>query len=226
MAQDDIRAVSEATLRRLPSYLQLLKVLQSKGRDIVSCSHIGAVLKLDPTQVRKDLASTGIVGRPKVGYEVNALIESVESFLGWNNVSEAFLVGVGSLGTALLGYDRFNRYGLNIVAAFDADAEKIGKTVHGHPILPMDKLTDLAVRMHVMIGVLTVPAEAAQGVTNLMILGGIRAIWNFTQSAIEVPPGVVVQTEDLFSGLAVLSSRLAMTLGAGRKQGETVHASY
>ncbi|NLX13889.1 MAG: redox-sensing transcriptional repressor Rex [Phycisphaerales bacterium] len=218
-------SVSAASLRRLPSYRQYLKVLQGMGREVVSCSHIGQALKLNPTQVRKDLAVTGIVGRPKVGYETEALIEAIESFLGWNNLNQAFLVGVGSMGTALLGYDQFNHYGLKIVAAFDNNPSLIGQKIHGHEVLSLDKLTDLAARMHVLVGILTVPAQAAQSVANLMIFGGIRAIWNFAPAPIEVPEGMVVQTEDLFSGFAVLSSRLAEVMGIRRKAGVNADAN-
>jgi redox-sensing transcriptional repressor len=176
---------------------------------VVSCSYIGAQLGFDPTQVRKDLAVTGVTGRPKVGYEVPALIDAIESFLGWNNLRQAFLVGVGSLGAALLGYDRFNRYGLSIVAAFDSDPQKIDQEIHGKPIVAMEKLADLAQRMHVHLGILTVPAEAAQECADAMIRGGIRAIWNFAPITLDTPDDVIVQNEDMFASLAVLSSKLA-----------------
>ena len=166
------------------------------------------------TQVRKDLAVTGIVGKPKVGYSVPQLIEAIQEFLGWNNTTDAFLVGAGSLGRALLGYTGFRDYGLNIVAAFDVDPAKIGLDIHGREVLPLDKLHDLALRMHVLIGVLTVPAAAAQDVATFMVLSGIRAIWNYTPVKLEVPESVVVEDVKLVSSLAVLSSRLAEMLRA------------
>ena len=204
----EMNGVPEPTLRRLPHYYHFLKRLQENGRDVVSCTHIGNDLKLDPTQVRKDLAYTGIVGRPKVGYDVDLLIESIEEFLGWNNVKEAFLVGVGSLGTALIGYAGFRGYGLNIVAAFDQDEKKVGKKIHGLEILPIKKLVNLAQRMKIHLGVLTVPAECAQQITDLMIDGGIQGIWNFAPVNLNVPTHVVVQNENLASGLSVLSKKL------------------
>jgi redox-sensing transcriptional repressor len=208
----DVKTAPEPTLRRLPSYHHLLKRLELRGRAVVSCTHIAAELKLDPTQVRKDLAVTGIIGKPKVGYEVPMLVEAIESFLGWNNVSEAFLVGAGSLGSALLGYEGFKHYGLNIIAAFDTAPAKIGTRIHGRQVLSVQKLPDLARRMHILIGILTVPGEAAQAAADLMVSGGIKAIWNFAPAALNVPDDVIVENQELSAGLAVLSSKLSAAL--------------
>ena len=212
MRSHGIKATPEATLRRLTHYHHLLKQLEASGRPVVSCTHIAEHLRLLPIQVRKDMAMTGVVGKPKVGYEVPFLRAAIEEFLGWNDVTSAFLVGAGHLGTALLGYDRFSRYGLDIVAAFDVEAAKIGTTIHGKEVLPLEKLPDLGNRMHVPIGILTVPAEAAQSVVDLMMLSCIRAIWNFTPVKLEVPEGIIVENEDLSATLGVLSSKLAKAL--------------
>jgi redox-sensing transcriptional repressor len=209
MSFDSLKRVPEPTLRRLPLYLHLLRDLEKGGRRVVSCSFIGRELQLDPTQVRKDLAATGIVGRPKIGYEITPLIDAVSGFLGFNNVKDAFLVGVGNLGQALLGFDRFNRYGLNIVAAFDRSPEKVGTEVHGKPVYALDKISNLATRMKIQLGVLTVPADAAQSAADALVSGGVRAIWNFAPVALDVPDAVIVQNEDLFASLAVLSNKLA-----------------
>jgi redox-sensing transcriptional repressor len=196
------------SVRRLPAYLRVLKDLRAQGKPAVSCTTIAAELRADPTQVRKDLAITGIIGRPKVGYETDRLIESIEEFLGWNNSTDAFLVGTGSLGSALLGFREFPSLGLNIVAAFDASPSKVGRRVHGHEIMAMDRLRSLARRMHIHIGVLTVPAEAAQKAATLMADSGILAIWNFTPARLDVPGHVIVEKADLSSSLAALTSRL------------------
>jgi redox-sensing transcriptional repressor len=178
------------------------------GKAVVSCTHIANELKLDPVQVRKDLQYTGIVGSPRIGYPIPALIEAIENSLGWGNLREAFLVGAGSLGTALLGYEGFKECNLNIVAAFDLDASKVGKTVHGRLVLPIEKLADLARRMHIHIGILAVPAEAAQQVADTMLAGDIRAIWNFAPVVLQVPPGTIVENTQLYTSLAVLTARL------------------
>lgn len=207
------KPIPEASLRRLPLYHRYLKELQDAGRGSVSCPDIGTALNLDPTQVRKDLEAAGAAGRPKVGYVLGELVTAIERFLGWDNVNEAFLVGAGSLGAALLGYTKFEQYGLSIVAAFDSDERKIGHKVRGKEVLALEKLADLANRMHVHIGIITVPAAAAQAVAELMVLGGIRAIWNFAPLRLKVPEGIIVHNEDLYVSLASLSKKLATAKG-------------
>ena len=209
MAPEDQKVGKLPTIRRLPSYLHFLRQLHAKGLEYVSGTFIASELDLEPIQVRKDLEITGIVGKPGVGFTVSELIRGIEEFLGWHNNSDAFLVGAGSLGTALLGYDGFKRYGLNIVAAFDDDPKKTGQLVHGHEILALDRLPGLAERMLVNIGIVTVPAHAAQAVAELLVSADIHGIWNFSPQKLNLPPDVVVQNEDLSSGLAVLSIRLA-----------------
>jgi redox-sensing transcriptional repressor len=209
------------TLRRLALYHSILVRLQQNGREVVSCTRIGEELRFDPTQVRKDIEVTGIVGRARIGYEVKPLLEAIEAFLGWNNIREAFLVGAGSLGTALLGYDRLKTFGLSIIAAFDTDPAKIGSTVHGVDVLPLEKLVDLSKRMLVLMGIITVPAGPAQAIAELMVAGGMRAIWNFAPVTLIVPDGVIVEEVQLASSLAVLSNRLSRTLALEKKGEET-----
>lgn len=218
LLQANPRSASEPTLRRLPSYRRFLQQLQRQGRTVVSCTHIAEDLGLDPTQVRKDLAVTGIVGKPKVGYQVPALIAAIDSFLGWDNVTEAFLVGAGAMGTALMGYDGFRDHGLNIIAAFDVDENKIGEKLRGKTVMPLTKLPDLARRMHIHLGIITTPAEGAQPTADLMIEGGIRAIWNFAPVSLKVSEGVIVENVQLSSSLAVLSSKLLDTLRSEETQ--------
>ena len=210
--EEVIRAVPLPTVRRLPAYLRLLLTLQAHGRDVISCTRIADELGLVSVQVRKDLAATGIVGKPKVGYAIPALITAIRDFLGMNNTSDAFLVGAGCLGGALLGYEGFQEFNLNIVAGFDVNPAKVGTDIHGKPIFSLEKFADLAERMHVLIGILTVPASAAQDSANLMVLSGIRAIWNYTPVKLEVPETVIVEDIKLAASLAVLSSRLAGSL--------------
>ena len=206
------RIVSEPTLKRLPLYHRFLKEWQAAGHETVSCTDIGLDLDLDPTQVRKDLEAVGVGGRPRIGYVVASLLAGLEQFLGWNNVNEAFLVGAGSMGSALLGYRKFEQCGLKIVAAFDLDPSKIGTRIHGKHVLPLEKMPNLAERMHILIGIITVPATEAQGVADLMVTGGIRAIWNFAPVRLRVPAEVIVHNEDLYCSLAALSQKLFVTL--------------
>ncbi|MHB9130128.1 MAG: redox-sensing transcriptional repressor Rex [Armatimonadota bacterium] len=197
------------TIRRLPAYLHLLRQLQELGWETVSGTYLADELKLDPVQVRKDLTITGIVGKPRVGFRVTELIAAIVNYLGWNNPTEALLVGVGNLGSALLGYSGFQRHGLTIVVAFDADPRKIDTEVQGKIVLSLEKLPGLAQRLHIRLGILAVPAEAAQSAAELMVAAGMKAIWNFTPASLTVPAGIIVQNEDLSSGLAVLSRRLS-----------------
>jgi redox-sensing transcriptional repressor len=204
--------------------------LQAAGRETVSCTDIGLDLDLDPTQVRKDLESVGVVGRPRIGYVLAGIIEGLEQFLGWKNLNDAFLAGAGSMGSALLGYRKFEQCGLKIVAAFDLDPSKVGTSIHGKHVLPLDKLSDLARRMHILIGIITVPAAEAQAVADLMVAGGIRAIWNFAPIRLRVPEPVIVHNEDLYCSLASLSQKLSKSLQAdapkrGRRSSAVMNAA-
>lgn len=212
MKSTALNNIPEASLRRLPLYHRFLKQLATQGLTAVSCPQIASQLNLDPTQVRKDLEAAQIAGRPKVGYQIPELLASLEHFLGWDNLNQAFLAGVGNLGTALLGYAKFEQCGLSIVAAFDSDPTKAGSTVRNIPIHPIEQLPDLAGQMRVHIGVITTPPEAAQQVADLMIQGGIRAIWNFAPTRLVVPERVILRNEDLYCSLASLSQKLAVSL--------------
>ena len=209
---DGTKVVSEPALKRLPLYHRFLKEWQAGGHATVSCTDIGADLDLDPTQVRKDLESVGVVGRPRIGYLVANVLDELETFLGWKNLNDAFLVGAGSMGSALLGYRKFEQCGLKIVTAFDLDPSKVGAVIHGKHVLALDKLPNLAQRMHILIGIITVPATEAQAVADLMVAGGIRAIWNFAPIRLRVPEHVIVHNEDLYCSLAALSQKLFKTL--------------
>lgn len=206
------RVIPEGSLRRLPLYHRLLLEMAAAGIPYVSCSVFAKALDLDPTQVRKDIEVTGIVGKPKVGYSTPTLMRWIEDFLGWNNSKEAFLVGAGSLGSALLGYEKFRQYGIDIIAAFDVDPYRVGQQIHGKEVLHLDKLLDLTQRMHIHLGVLATPAVAAQKVADLMVEGGIRAIWNFAPVHLRVPDFVILQNEDLYHSLASLSFKLQRRL--------------
>ena len=208
MEKNELRVVPQPTLRRLAQYHHRLKQLEAMGRDRVSCTTLAEDLELASTQIRKDLEATALTGQAGVGFVLTDLIHAIEAVLGWDNTTDAVLVGAGSLGTAVLGYERFSQIGLNIVAGFDIDATKVGQKIHGKTILPLDKLTNLVQRMKIKIGIITVPAEVAQTVTNLMLAGGIRAIWNFAPVILKTPPGVVVENVSLASSYAVLSNRL------------------
>jgi redox-sensing transcriptional repressor len=208
MIEKILTTPSLPTVRRLPTYLRLLKELQDEKQLNVSSTYIAERFQLEPIQVRKDLAAMGIVGQPRLGFAVTELTCAIMQFLGWNNASEAFLIGAGNLGSALAGYSGFADYGLNIVAAFDVDKNKTGTRIHDIKVFPLQKLPDLARRLHVHIGILTLPAAAAQSITDMLVKVGIKAIWNFTPVKLKVPEDVIVEKVDLAASLAVLSRSL------------------
>lgn len=213
MGQTERKTAGVPTIKRLPLYLRLLRRMKAEGEDYASGAVVARELGLDPIVVRKDLAITGAVGRPRLGFPMDEIISAIEDFLGWSNTSDAFLVGVGNLGRALLGYTGFEQHGMRIVAAFDTDPEIIDTQVHGKTVLDVKKLPEMARQLHVQIGVLTVTASVAQAVADAMVEGGIRAIWNFTPTTLSVPENVILQREELASSLAVLSHRLLVEQG-------------
>jgi redox-sensing transcriptional repressor len=212
MSKDREISVPLPTIRRLPMYFALLQKAAQESQTAMSSSQLATALALEPIQVRKDLESIGVTGQPRVGFPVAELIQAIERFLGWDNVTDAFIIGAGHLGTALAGYRGFESKGLNVVALFDNDPGKIGQTIHGKEVLPIDKLGNLASRLHVHIAILAVPAEAAANVAQLAIDAGIQAIWNFTPTKLIVPENVILERVDLAASLAVLSSKLAARL--------------
>ena len=200
--------VPEPTLRRLPWYLSNIKLMKEKGEQYVSSTQISKEINIDASQIAKDLSYVNISGRSRVGYNIDALIEVLESFLGFTNMHKAFLFGVGSLGAALLRDSGLHHFGLEIVAAFDVNPELVGKDLNGIPIFHSDDFEAKMKEYDVNIGVLTVPINIAQEITDKMVDGGIKAVWNFTPFRIRVPENIVVQNTSLYAHLAVMFNRL------------------
>ncbi len=208
MAQNEI---SVATIQRLPIYLDYLKS-QDKDTARISATTIALALGFGEVQVRKDLASVSSSGKPKIGYHIRELIKQIEEVLGYNNVNNAIIIGAGKLGCALLGYEGFSHSGLNILAAFDADPSKTGKTESGKPIYSMAELSDFCKKTKVHIGIITVPAMHAQSACDALIEAGILAVWNFAPAHLDIPEHIIIKNENMASSLAVLSSNLAKKL--------------
>lgn len=194
-------------LQRLPVYLNILKRMKHGGQVYTASSAIAAELGLTEIQVRKDLATVSKGGRPKVGYVIADLIHDIEKALGYDNVNDAVLVGAGKLGRALMDYQGFRDYGVNIVAGFDINARE-GESESGKPVYPMDRLEDLCERMQIHMGIITVPAPAAQEVCDKLVKAGIIAIWNFAPAHLWTPENIFVKNEDMAASLAVLSNYL------------------
>ena len=213
-SKNTVQGISRQALLRLPNYLNYLKKLQSEGVQTVSAPKIAAALGQNEVQVRKDIAFvSSCAGKPKTGFDTTQLVRDLESFLGYDNVNEAVLVGAGQLGRALLNYKGFAEYGVHIVAAFDTDETLTAQTFGAEQrIFPMEKLEDLCERMRIHIGIVTVPAESAQAVCDKLVACGIRAILNFAPTHITVPQGILLQNENIASSLAVLSAHLKKTM--------------
>ncbi len=206
--------VSTPTVRRLPRYLQVLKRCSGDQAEYVSSTHIAAELGYEAIQVRKDIEVLGVKGQPRVGYRTMDLVAAIESFLSWDNENDAFLIGVGHLGRALIGYKGFSDYGLRIIAGFDANESLAGQEINGVQVFGMDRLAELIIRMRIHIAVLAVPASVAQEVADIIISSGVVGIWNFTPVRLNVPDDVIVERVDLASSLAVLSRKTSKLLKA------------
>lgn len=198
---------SEPTLRRLPEYLHYLQKISDLGIAYISAPKMALTLGYDSTQIVKDLSATRIKGKPKVGYRVEDLIKGIEVYLGFDKTNEAFLVGAGKLGQALLSYHELQGYGIRIIAAFDIDKDKIDTQYGNTTILHIEKLGELANRLHVDIGILTVPNSIAQQTANAMVKSGIKAIWNFTTCKLKLPNNIIVQNTSMYSNVAILLKR-------------------
>ena len=203
------KIISKNQLQRLPFYLSYLRNKCSEGVEYISSPQIAAGLGLSEEQVRKDLALISrSCGKPKTGRCVETLILDLEEYLGYRTTNKAIIIGAGHLGCALLAYQGFAKYGLDIVAAFDNNIEKIGMKISDRNIYSLDSLEDVCSTCDVSIGIITVPAAAAQEVCNRLVRMGVKAIWNFAPIKLDVNDSVIVQNENMASSLAVLSTKL------------------
>jgi redox-sensing transcriptional repressor len=203
-------------MRRLASYHQIASSSAQSGRTWLPSSHIADLLGIDDSLVRKDMASIDIAGRPKVGYDVGEVLARLDDLLGLTARNDAILIGCGHLGAAIANYPGFASCGLKIAAVFDIDEAKAGSTLNGHRVLPMEKCRSVLEILRVRIAILTVPASAAQDLTNWLVARGIRAIWNFAPVLLRVPERVVVRHENLALGLAQLIHSLKQEEGESR----------
>lgn len=204
-----MRTFSKNQLQRYPIYLKYFKELQAKGAENISSPKIARALGYSEEQIRKDLqAVSDDAGRPKKGRSVEKLIENLETFLGYRSEAEAFMLGVGHLGAALMNYPNFQEMGFSITEGFDVDPRKIGKTVGGKPVLDMKELPNEMAKRHCRIVILAVPVGVAQETADFAIGSGALGLWNFAPTHVSVPDCVVIENVNLSSSLAVLNHRL------------------
>ena len=200
--------IPEPALRRMPWYLAYVSLLREMKVEYVSSTQISRELKVDPSQIAKDFSFLDIRGKTRIGYEVALLEHKLEEFLGFRREHRAVIVGVGSLGGALMQDSGLSRYGLQIVAGFDVDPEITGKNRHGLPVYDVSELTAKVRELQVGIGILTVPVEHAQATADRLIEAGVKVIWNFTPYRICVPDGVVISNTSIYAHLAVMYNRM------------------
>jgi redox-sensing transcriptional repressor len=190
-------------------YSRFLAELTAGGPvDTVTSAQIAEALDIDPTQVRKDLGAIGLQGMGRVGYEVCEVCRAIRTVLGFDQQYEAVLVGVGQLGSALLTYSGFARYGLEIVAAFDKDERKVGRTIAGCSVKPTKELTAFIKRRKIRLAILTTPVEVSQKMVDRVVAAGVQAIWNFTPGRLTAPEGVLVRNEHISMGLSEIAYHL------------------
>jgi redox-sensing transcriptional repressor len=206
--------LNQLTLERLVQYYHFIHSLPPR-QEIVLSARLADYADVDPTLVRKDLAAIGVRGQTRVGYHRTRVSRAIEKVFGLGRACRAVIVGAGRLGCALASYPGFGQYGLEVVALFDTDPARVGTRVNDIPVLSLDLLETEIRRRDVSLAVLTVPAHAAQEVTERLVLAGIRAIWNFAPVNLSVHRGVFVRDEHLSIGLGVVIYHMRKSAASG-----------
>ena len=191
-----INIIPEVVILRLPLYVRVLAALEQQGVEVVSSQALGSLLQATPAQIRKDLSYFGRFGKQGRGYHVSALLRELRQIMGLDREWNAVLVGTGQLGGAILSYGGFAPQGFRIVAAFDADPAKIGNRVGDYTVRATSELETFVRDVNVHIAIVAVPAFACQGVVNLLVHCGVRAILNYAPCQAQVPNGVSVRDID------------------------------
>ena len=204
-----MRKIADSTVRRLSLYLRFLEEFEGRGVATVSSDALAQRGGTTSAQVRKDLSFFGSFGKRGLGYDVHELATTMRSILGLGKRYRVALVGAGKIGTALAQYRGFRQRGFDIVSIFDADSAKIGKNWNGMPVQDVKTLSAALAREPVDIAVLVTPAESAQGVTEVVVKAGIKAILNFAPIQLSVPDDVAVKNVNLALELETLSYALA-----------------
>lgn len=197
--------VPKAVVSRLSLYLRELQHLVRDGNETINSTQLGSRLGLTDAQIRKDLAYFGQFGYPGIGYRCDELISAIRGILGTDRDWAVGIVGAGNLGSVLIRHRGFAKQGFRIVAAFDTAAAKIGESIDGVPILPVDQLAATVQREQIKLGILAVPAAEAQPVAEQLVAAGVAGILNFAPVTISVPAAVSTASVDLAIELEQLS---------------------
>ena len=196
MGYDQLK-IPKATARRLPLYYRYIQNLYNSGKQRVSSAELSEAVKVDSATIRRDFSYFGALGKKGYGYNVQYLLNFFRKALNQDELTKVALVGVGNLGTALLNYNFTKGNNTKIVAAFDTNEEKIGKKIGEVVVRRVDDLEEVLEEKGIEVVILTVPAHAAQMVTDRLVKANVKGILNFTPTRISVPPSVRVHHIDL-----------------------------
>lgn len=188
--------IPEGVIERLPAYLSVLIQLRADGVETVSSARLGELTSVNPAQIRRDLTHFGSFGRRGVGYDIGTLAERIQRILGSDHIHRLALVGAGNLGSAIAGYDGLRQHGFLVTAIFDNDPAKVGMRIGEIEVEPLSNLGTTLRKQGIRIGVLAVPPQAAQEVTDLLAAAGVRVILNYTPVIVRVPEGVTLHNTD------------------------------
>ncbi|MCP4571027.1 MAG: redox-sensing transcriptional repressor Rex [bacterium] len=210
--------VPDATIHRLPLYLEKLKLLQAIGVEDVSSRQLAESLDIKASQLRHDFHYFGGFSRPGRPYQVNKLVPALEQIIGISEPQPTAIVGAGHLGQALANYQNLEMHGFPVQGIFDVNPKLIGLEIRGQPVLDMDEIETVIGREGIRIAILTVPATAAQAVTDRLVAAGVVGIFNFAPTDLKVPEGVIVRNERLAVGIMSLSFKVNCAVKAARKK--------
>lgn len=198
----------DTVINRLTLYHCILVDYIKNNLENITSSAIAGLLKIDDSQVRKDISLLKNTGKSRVGYNVLELKNSIEKTLGFERPKNAFIVGAGNLGMALANYNNFRDYGLNVIALFDNDTKKIGNKIKEKQIYDIEKLPELAEKLNIEMAILTVPMNSAQSIADFLVESKIKYIWNFSPSVLVVPKEVEVWNENLMGNFLQFSYKI------------------
>mgnify|MGYP001766112168 FL=1 len=212
--------ISKNMVYRVPLYLTVARNLMAEGFKFITAPMIAKSTTINVETVKKDLSIIcSTPGHPRMGRDAQTLVDEIVDFGVYTQISNAILIGAGSLGHALLSYQKFNDWGLHISAGFDVNPEVIGTSVNHILIHPLEEIDTVVKSTNAEIAIITVPAEAAQHVVDLAVAAGIKAIWNFSPTHIHVPKKIILQNENMASSLSLLNYHLKVSKQTAKKKG-------
>jgi redox-sensing transcriptional repressor len=180
---------------RLSRYLQVLTQARKMGKETISSQELADYTHVNSTQIRRDLSGFGKFGKRGVGYNVDSLVSQIRKILRTSGQHNIALVGAGHLGQAIAGSDIFADHGFRVVAVFDTDPGKAGKSINEQlKIRPIEELEDMVRTEEIVVGVIAVPTDAAQEVADVLVGAGVKILFNYSEALLQVPPEVTVHT--------------------------------